>query len=99
MEREYARNQPIIRHGEYVDRAVLLIRGTAKVVTSSEDGRLALLGGARAGDLSDELAALYRMESSANVIACGAATVRVIEAITFREFLRQQPEVHLAVTQ
>ena len=99
MEREYARNQPIIRHGEYVDKAVLLIRGTAKVVTSSEDGRLALLGVARAGDLADELAALYRMESSANVIACGAATVRVIEATTFRAFLRQQPEVHLAVTQ
>jgi CRP-like cAMP-binding protein len=99
MEREYARNQPIIRHGEYVDRAVLLIRGTAKVVTSSEDGRLALLGVARAGDLADELAALYRMESSANVIACGAVTVRVIEAVTFREFLRQQPELHLAVTQ
>ncbi|HEX5403721.1 MAG TPA: Crp/Fnr family transcriptional regulator [Pseudonocardiaceae bacterium] len=99
MEREYARNQPIIRHGEYVDRAMLLIRGTAKVATSSEDGRLALLGVARAGDLADELAALYRMESSANVISCGITTVRVIEALTFREFLRQQPDAHLAVTQ
>jgi CRP/FNR family transcriptional regulator, cyclic AMP receptor protein len=99
VEREYGRNHPIIRHGEYVDRAVLLIRGTAKVATSSEDGRLALLGVARAGDLADELAALYRMESSANVITCGSATVRVIDAVTFREFLRSQPEAHLAVTQ
>jgi CRP/FNR family transcriptional regulator, cyclic AMP receptor protein len=99
VERDYARNHAIIRHGEYVDRAVLLIRGTAKVVTSSEDGRLALLGVARAGDLADELAALYRMESSANVVACGSTTVRVIDALTFREFLRAQPEAHLAVTQ
>lgn len=99
VEREYARNHPIIRHGEYVDRAVLLIRGTAKVVTSSEDGRLALLGVARAGDLADELAALYRMESSANVVACGHTTARVIDALSFREFLRCQPEAHLAVTQ
>lgn len=99
IEREYARNQPIIRHGEYIDRAVLLLRGIAKVVTSSEDGRIALLGVARAGDLADELAALYRIESPANVVACCAATVRVIDAVAFREFLRRRPDAHLAVTQ
>lgn len=99
VEREFPRNHPIIRHGDYVDRIVLLIRGTAKVVTSSEDGRLALLGVARAGDLADELAALYRMECSANVITCSPSTVRVIDAVAFREFLRSQPEAHFAVTQ
>lgn len=98
-ERDFVRNHPIIRHGDYSDRVFLLIRGTAKVVTSSEDGRLALLGVARAGDLADELAALHNMESSANVITCSAATVRVIDAAAFRDFLRAQPDVHLAVSQ
>ena len=99
VEREYARNHPIVRHGEYVDRIVLLVRGTAKIATSSEDGRLALLGVARAGDLAGDLAALYHMESSANVITCGVTTVRAIDAITFRDFLSAHPDAHLAVTQ
>ena len=99
VEREYARNQPIIRHGEYVDRAVLLVSGTAKVVTSSEDGRLALLGVARAGDLADELAALYHLESPANIVTCSVTTARLIDGGAFREFLRVHPDVHFAVTQ
>jgi CRP-like cAMP-binding protein len=98
-EREYPRNHPIIRHGEYVDRAVLLVRGTAKVTTTSEDGRLALLGVARAGDLADDLAALYHLESQANVVACGPVVVRLIESVTLREFLRARPDAHLVVTQ
>lgn len=98
-ERAYARNQPIIRHGEYTDRAVLLVSGTAKVATSSEDGRLALLGVARAGDLADELSALYHLESPANVITCSVVTARLIDGTTFRDFLRQHPEAHFAVTQ
>ncbi len=99
MEREFPRNHTVIRHGDYADRVVLLVRGTAKVVTYSEDGRLALLGVARAGDLADELVALYHVESSANVITCGPSTVRVIDAGAFRDFLRTQPDAHLAVTQ
>jgi CRP/FNR family transcriptional regulator, cyclic AMP receptor protein len=98
VEREFPRNHTIIRHGDDTDRVMLLVRGTAKIVTSSEDGRLALLGVARAGDLADELAALYRMDSSANVITCSPSTVRVIDAGAFREFLRTQPDAHLAVT-
>lgn len=99
MEREYPRNHPIVRHGEYVDRVAVLIRGTAKIATNSEDGRLALLGVARAGDLVGDLAALYRMESSANVITCGVTTVRVIDVNVFRDFLSAHPEAHFAVTQ
>jgi CRP-like cAMP-binding protein len=99
VEREYPRNHPIVRHGERADRAVLLLSGTAKVVTSSEDGRLALLGVARAGDLADELTALYRMTSPANVITCGAIAARLIDAQALRDFLRAQPDAHLAVTQ
>jgi CRP-like cAMP-binding protein len=99
VEREYPRNQPIIRHGDYADRTLLIVRGTAKVVTSSEDGRLALLGVARAGDLADECAALFQMESSANVVTCSPSTIRVMDAGAFREFLRTRPEAHLAVTQ
>jgi CRP/FNR family transcriptional regulator, cyclic AMP receptor protein len=99
VERDFPRNHSIIRHGDYADRAVLLIRGTAKVITSSEDGRLALLGVARAGDLADEITALYHLECSANVITCGPATVRLIDAGSFQDFLRNQPDAHFAVTQ
>lgn len=99
VEREFPRNHTIIRHGDYSDRVVLLIRGTAKVVTSSEDGRLALLGVARAGDIADELASMYHLDNSANVITCSPSTVRMIEIGVFREFLRTQPDAHLAVTQ
>lgn len=97
--REYARNDPIVRHGDYVDRAVLLVCGTAKVTTTSEDGRLALLGVARAGDLADDLAALYHLESQASLVACGPVAARLIESVSLREFLRAEPEAHLAVTQ
>lgn len=99
VEREYPRNQQIVRHGEYVDRVVVLIRGTAKIATNSEDGRLALLGVARAGDLAGDLSALYRMDSAANVTTCGVSTVRVIDASVFRDFLCAHPDAHLIVTQ
>lgn len=100
VEREYPRNHLIVRHGEYVDRAALLIQGTAKVATTSEDGRLALLGVARAGDLADEVAALHHLESPANVITCGGPSiVRLIDGTVFRDFLRTYPDAHSAVTQ
>lgn len=99
VEREYPRNHLIVRHGEYADRVALLIRGTAKVATTSEDGRLALLGVARAGDLADEVAALHHLESPANVTTCGPSAVRLIDGTVFREFLRAHPEAHFAVTQ
>src|SRR5262249_9366757 len=99
VERVFPRSHTIIRHGDYVDRAGLLVRGTAKVVTSSEDGRLALLGVARAGDLADDLVALYHLESQASVVTCGAVTARLIDGGALRAFLRSQPDAHFAVTQ
>jgi CRP-like cAMP-binding protein len=98
FEREFPRNHTMVEHGGHNDRTLLLLHGAAKIVVSSEDGRVVLLGMVRDGDLAGEMTAIDPQESSANVVTCVRTTARVIDSRALKDFLRRQPEAHFAVT-
>lgn len=93
--RTYRPGQILMSEGQPVDIVIIILRGLARVVTGSEDGKEVLLGLRGPGDLIGEMAAVSRRSKprSATVIAATELRGTVILAAPFVAYLERSPRV------
>lgn len=94
---EYESGRCLIGQGAADDHAYLLLAGMVKVSIRDDNGHTALLGIRMAGDVVGEMGALEGSPRSADVVACGAVTARVITAADLRSVSRRHPDVALGL--
>jgi CRP/FNR family transcriptional regulator, cyclic AMP receptor protein len=90
-------DRPIIRQGDRLGHAFLLIDGLVKVTARDRNGKEALLGIRVAGDLVGEMAALDGTNRSADVIPCGPLVARVIKREELVDLLTRQGDLAIEV--
>lgn len=96
--RTYQPGSSLVRRGEQGTHVMLLLIGRVKVVATSHDGQLVLLGTRMPGDLIGELACLDEEPRSATVIADVATGVRVIAQQDLWAFLERHPRAAVALS-
>ena len=94
---EGAGNRPIIRQGDPLGHAYLLIDGVVKVVVRDKNGKEALLDIRVGGDLVGEMAALDGTSRSADVVPCGPLVARVIKRAELIDLLTRQGDLAIEV--
>lgn len=88
VQRRYARHEPIVRAGERVEDAHLLLRGFTARAQADATGNRQIVGIGVAGDLLDiHGAMLGRLDQ--DVVALGPSEVASIPVARFRELTRQ----------
>jgi CRP-like cAMP-binding protein len=90
-ERTFRPSQTLISEGSRDAYTYLLVRGCAKVLGNSTDGRAVLLSIRVAGDLVGELAALDGKPRSASVVAATPVAARAISQPVFLRYLDGRP--------
>jgi CRP-like cAMP-binding protein len=90
-------DRPIIRQGDRLGHAYLLIDGLVKVTARDRNGKEALLGIRVGGDLVGEMAALDGSNRSADVIACGPLLARVIKREELIDLLTRHGDLAIEV--
>jgi CRP-like cAMP-binding protein len=90
-------DRPIIRQGDRLGHAFLLIDGLVKVTARDRNGKQALLGIRVGGDLVGEMAALDGTNRSADVIPCGPLVARVIKREELIDLLTRQGDLAIEV--
>jgi CRP/FNR family cyclic AMP-dependent transcriptional regulator len=88
----------LLREDERSTHVLLFLSAVAKVTSSLENGRMALLGIRITGDIVGEMAAIEGAPRSATVTLCGPGVLRKISRAEFLDFLRSCPDAHFAVT-
>jgi CRP-like cAMP-binding protein len=96
-ERTFRPHQTLISEGSSDAYTYLLVRGYAKVLGNSADGRVVLLSIRVAGDLVGELAALDGKPRSASVVAATSVAARAIPQSVFLRYLDERPHAARAV--
>jgi CRP-like cAMP-binding protein len=94
---EPAANRPIIRQGDELGHAYLLIDGLVKVTVRDTNGKAALLGIRVGGDIVGEMAALDGTNRSADVVPCGPLVARVIKREELLDLLARQGDLAIEV--
>ena len=90
-ERAFRPHQRMISEGSGDAYTYLLVRGCAKILGNSADGRVVLLSIRVAGDLVGELAALDGKPRAASVVAATPVAVRAISQPVFLRYLDERP--------
>jgi CRP/FNR family cyclic AMP-dependent transcriptional regulator len=90
-------DRPIIRQGDRLGHAYLLIDGLVKVTARDRNGKEALLGIRVGGDLVGEMAALDGSIRSADVIPCGPLLARVIKREELIDLLTRHGDLAIEV--
>ena len=93
----FARGAPLIHAGDLGTSVLLLLKGRAKVLTTTADGRQTVLGFRGPGDLVGELSAIDREPRSGTVIALEPVEAVVVGAEEFRRLLSERPSAALAL--
>jgi CRP/FNR family cyclic AMP-dependent transcriptional regulator len=94
---ERADGYRLIEQGTRNDHAYLLLTGTVKVSVRDDNGHSALLGIRLAGDLVGEMGSLEGTERSADVVACGPITAKIISSADLRILTRRHPEIAVGI--
>ena len=94
---EQVADRPIIRQGDQLGHAYLLIDGLVKVTVRDKNGKEALLGIRVGGDIVGEMSALEGTTRSADVVPCGALVARVINREELIDLLTRQGELAIEV--
>ena len=87
----------LVRRGDEVDSAVVLLAGTVKVHVLGPRGADVVLGFSAAGDLLGERAAVGGTTRSATLTALDHVEALVIPVGTLRSYLRSHPGITLAL--
>jgi CRP-like cAMP-binding protein len=95
--RRYARGTALFHERQAADRIVVVVAGTVKLVSVSEDGKEVLLALRGSGDLLGELGALDGQPRSATAIALDDVEGLVVSAGDFMVFLERHPRVALVI--
>lgn len=93
----YPAHRQLLQQGDESRHVLLLTRGVAKVVASSESGYEMLLAIRVAGDLVGEMAAFEDQPRSGTVIACSEVTARIIQFNALEGFLARHPDAMRAM--
>lgn len=91
-------DRPIIRQGDRLGHAYLLIDGVVKIVVRDTNGKEALLDIRVGGDIVGEMAALDGATNrSADVLPCGPLVARVIKRTELIDLLSRQGDLAIEV--
>jgi CRP-like cAMP-binding protein len=90
-------DRPLIRQGDPLDHAYLLLDGVVKVTLRDTNGKEALLGIRVGGDLVGEMAALEGAERSADVVPCGSLVARVIQRETLLDLMNRHGDLAIEI--
>jgi CRP-like cAMP-binding protein len=82
-----------MHEGNDGDLVVVILRGLAKIIVVSEEGKEVLLGFRGGGDLVGEMAVLGNRSRSATVVAATELEGHVIPATTFVSHLEHSPHI------
>ncbi|MGY5076740.1 Crp/Fnr family transcriptional regulator [Streptomyces nigrescens] len=93
----YPAHRQLLQQGDESRHVLLLTRGVAKVVASSESGYEMLLAIRVAGDLVGEMAAFEDQPRSGTVIACSEVTARIIQVNALEGFLARHHDAMRAM--
>ncbi|BCB81595.1 Crp/Fnr family transcriptional regulator [Phytohabitans flavus] len=94
----YPAGRRLIAQGATTRHVVVLLRGSVKVVATTESGRDVLLGLRHCGDLVGELACLDDHPRSATVTTAAPAEVRVIKQLEFLAFLDRHRDAAIVLS-
>lgn len=95
--RRYKKQEVIIDRQENSREVYFIASGKVRIVNYSLSGREVTFDDFGAGDYFGELAALDSRPRSANVVATVDTTVATLTHETFKELLREHPEVALRI--
>lgn len=95
--RDFAADDVLVRQGEEAHHLLVLLRGRARVVVTTETGREVLVAVRGPGDVIGELAVLDPAARSATVSALEDLTALVVSSDAFLGFLHDRPHVMLAL--
>lgn len=93
----YPAHRQLLQQGDESRHVLLLTRGVAKVVASSESGYEMLLAIRVGGDLIGEMAAFEDQPRSGTVIACSEMSARIIQVTALESFLGRHPDAMRAM--
>jgi CRP-like cAMP-binding protein len=97
VSRRYARGTALFHEGQAAERVLVLLSGTVKLSSLSEDGKEVLLALRGPGDLLGELGMLDGEPRSATAIALDEVEALVMPAADFRSFLEKHPRATLRI--
>ena len=89
----YRRGEVLFREDDVTTHAILIDRGSVKIVRRRPDGADLILAVRGANDLIGEMAAIDGSPRSASAVAVGQVDAYVIEAQTFESFVRSHDNV------
>ncbi len=94
---EVERGDVLIARGDAADRVLVIVEGRVKITVPTTAGTDAVLTFRGPGAMLGEQALVDELPRSADVTAIEPVTLLVIPASTFRAFLRDHPQVALAM--
>jgi len=97
--RRFGRGTALFHERQMADRVMVVLSGTVKLSSVSEDGKEVLLALRGPGDLLGELGALDGRPRSANAIAVDDVEALVVPATDFRAFLGRHPDAALVIVE
>jgi CRP/FNR family transcriptional regulator, cyclic AMP receptor protein len=95
--RRFARGATIVHQGEVPGRVVLIERGHAKVMATTEDGKEIVLAFRGPGDIVGEAAALSGEPRTATVRALDPIEALAIPVADFEAAIEEQPRIALVL--
>jgi CRP/FNR family transcriptional regulator, cyclic AMP receptor protein len=95
--RQFGRGIALFHERQAADRVFVLLVGTVKLISISEDGKEVLLALRGPGDLLGELGAVDGEPRSATAIALVAVEALVVPVADFSAFLEQRPKAALLI--
>ena len=97
--RQFGRGIALFHERQAADRVFVLLVGTVKLISISEDGKEVLLALRGPGDLLGELGAVDGEPRSATAIALVPVEALVVPLADFSAFLEQRPKATLLILQ
>jgi CRP/FNR family cyclic AMP-dependent transcriptional regulator len=97
--RRFGRGTALFHERQMADRVMVVLSGTVKLSSVSEDGKEVLLALRGPGDLLGELGALDGRPRSANAIAVDDVEALVVPVADFRAFLEMHPRAALVIVE
>jgi CRP/FNR family cyclic AMP-dependent transcriptional regulator len=97
--RRYARGTALFHEGQQADRVMVVLSGTVKLSSVSEEGKEVLLALRGPGDLLGELGALDGRPRSASAIAVEDLEALVVPVADFKAFLEKHPRAALVIVE
>ncbi len=95
--RRWERGERLVREGEHVDSAIVLLSGLVKIGKLAADGTEAVLAVSGPGELLGEISAVRDARRSADVTALEPVEAGVISVTALRGFLAERPQIALAL--